>query len=168
MLKVLTTACLALSCVGCATGPASAPGLSTDCSFQLTTAPFVAKDHHISYDTEGTIVMAIDGAEYSGSDGDVPETEIRSIAIQVGSVNYSLPAGAFANMFNPHVDCPAGCTLKCTSPFALRLRGGDGAGAYDVEWTVDGATTSTVIRRIWQYPEPEQPDVSEFRLEATR
>jgi len=86
----------------------------------------------------------------------------------LAGTRYALPAKSFASLFNPHPDCPSGCNLECTSGGAIRFDGGDAAGAYTVEWSLDTAGKPSIVRRIWQQPKPEKPMKSRFRLEVLK
>jgi len=162
MLKAMIVFGASLLCAAC--HEASIP----ECEFRVTTGRFVSKDHRLTYYNDGTTVIGIDGHEPSGTDGDIPQSEIRFLSLQLGSTTCDVPPEAYASVFNPHVDCPEGCMLKCTSPALLRLTGGDGAGAYTVEWYVDTNAEPAVLRHIWEQPNPDEVKTRRFPLEVRR
>jgi hypothetical protein len=134
----------------------------------VETTNFNPKSHRMGYRTiEGQrVLLQIDGADYSGSDGAFPDTEITSITAEADGRTFLLPRNSFRSLFNPHLgkNFTSG-TPKVTNSvtsMVISFRGGDGAGSYGVSFSIDKAS-ARVKRQVTEHPTPEQPKVRSFR-----
>ena len=130
----------------------------------VETTNFDPKNHRMEYRThEGQrALLKIDGAEYSGSDGEVPSAEITSISAITDGRIYRLPRSSFRSLFNPRLgsDSSAYVTNKQKS-IEISFRGGDGAGSYGVSFLIDKGSAK-VERRVTEYPAPDRPKLRTF------
>jgi hypothetical protein len=129
------------------------------CEVVVTTGAFDPAAHALTYWTDGTTLTKIDGMNISGSDGDIPSREVRSIELRVGSSRYKAPLAATRDLFEPFYsdkDCTSGCRVICdaTSP-VLAMSGGDGAGAYTAIFLFN-PKARYVRRFVSEHPEPDQ------------
>lgn len=134
----------------------------------VETAKFDPKGHRMGYRTiEGQrVLLRIDGRDYSGSDGTIPETEITSITVEAEGRRFSVPREAFQSLFNPQLgkNFLSGTPKVINSPKSMTIsfRGGDGAGSYGVSFSVDKENL-TIERQVNEHPTPERPKVKSFR-----
>jgi hypothetical protein len=109
----------------------------------------------------------IDGQEFSGTDGRVPERTIRSIELLLGSRRFRVAAESTRDLSEPlhrKKTCTAGCSYRCDEEApVIALRGGDGAGAYTAVFAFS-PTASDLDRILSEHPEPEHPSLSSFTL----
>ncbi len=113
----------------------------------LTKAPFVAKDHKVEFD--GNYPIAIDNKPIFGTDGEMPQTQLTSAVLTIGTKKYYLEV---TGMFNPWV---GDRLVNQRAELKWGWRGGqkvlraslsDGAGSYAAEWTIVGnASIRTIL-----------------------
>ncbi len=92
-------------------------------------------------------LIKIDGAEYYGSDGEMPKTEIDEIQIKQGSNQIELPPDDFKNLcntrFNPRM---TNVYIANKGRLILTFWGSDGAGAYFATLIIrNGKTENRII-----------------------
>ena len=163
----LITAASALAVAGAALGTerhvAEAPGVRV----VVETTRFDVKLHRMGYKTiEGyKVLVTIDDASYSGTDGVVPTSEIVSIAVESDGWRYLLPPSAFRSLFDPHLGrnfvSPVPKVVTNGSRIVISFAGGDGDGYYTVSYSLDTAT-ARVERRVAEEPTPERPKRETF------
>ena len=135
----------------------------------VKTVPFDAKRHRLGYRTiDGQrILWRIDGRDYSGCDGCIPEVEIASVLVKYDDHTYVVPRTAFLPLFNPHlgsqfiVGHPVVTDLPESLSFAFT--GGDGAGSYRVTFMLH-KKTAHLERQLSEHPDPERAKIRKFRL----
>jgi hypothetical protein len=149
-----------------------------------------AEDHHqLQYreiESGGQkyrVLEKIDGHDYSGTDGSLPTVEILKVGLFAGNECFELPSESFRSLFEPGLESrifrtdeafardESGSGVQLQFWFKdgkglLSWRGGDGAGAYTATWEVHLGSNS-VKRILSQFPEPEVPEVSTFKLMLT-
>jgi len=133
------------------------------CSIKITTGKFNAEKHEYTYWEDSKVITQIDGQDYSGSDGSLPETELRSIVITVGMHRYEVEQAAINNLYN--LSCASNdCDYVCepTKPVVV-LTGGDGAGSYAVYYYFN-LHSMWVERIIREHPDAKNPEVNYFDL----
>lgn len=86
----------------------------------------------------------VDGAHPWGEDGGVPKTEIASFTVLVGEKAFVMPRKLWRDCFNlNHKDRNGPTTLTYNSltrrgdSVTVKCLAGDGAGGYEVSWTVN-------------------------------
>jgi hypothetical protein len=126
------------------------------------------------------VLEKIDGREFSGTDGSIPTVEILKFRLLTGSECFEVPIDSFGSLFEPGLESkvfrsdakferdPSGSGLELQFWFKdgrglLSWRGGDGAGAYTVTWEFHLDTLS-VKRFLTQFPDPDTPEISTFKL----
>jgi hypothetical protein len=103
----------------------------------VVTQKFDKTKYRLTYDKQNSSqIIAINGKEYWGTDGDLPKREYKSIVIFVGARKITLPPEAFDNVFQPTVHDTEIRYNRAADLFYIHAENGDGAGAYDVIWRV--------------------------------
>jgi hypothetical protein len=78
----------------------------------------------------------INGKQYWGADGGVPETEYKSIIVQAGKKKFNLPPSAFNNLFNPTISATRVYYDPLNDIIYITSMNSDGAGSYEIAWRV--------------------------------
>jgi hypothetical protein len=111
--------------------------------FFMRTTNFVQKNHLIEKDPGG-FVSAIDHQIPSGTDGDLPATEIAGISLTIHGRPVEFAAKHYRDLYEPNLETVNLVTdrrggLILTMPF-----NSDGAGGYSAAWLIRGGK---VVRR---------------------
>jgi len=100
----------------------------------IEAAPFEKGNHNFDSEDERD-VSKIDGQKIWGTDGGIPDIEIRRISVQGALGQIDLPAQAFFNTFELNFGY-ANIYLTDRGQLIISMENSDGAGAYQVIWVV--------------------------------
>ncbi|WP_437918646.1 hypothetical protein [Sphingobacterium sp. LRF_L2] len=105
---------------------------------EIRYAPFKPDDHRYTKNEQGAI-LKIDGSEAWGIDGYLYDDMkiITSITLNIGSYSYTFPKEAVKNLLMPNTNLTNfGVSEGSNGVFFLYMSNSDGAGGYDVVWTI--------------------------------
>ncbi|MFD2969227.1 hypothetical protein [Sphingobacterium bambusae] len=111
---------------------------SSDREIEIVYGEFLVAAHLYTRNAAGAIEK-IDKQEPWGIDGYVYSNmnEIKSITLRDGSESYRFPAQSIVNLLMPNTDLSTfGLAVGTDDHLFLYMSNGDGAGAYDVVWTI--------------------------------
>ncbi len=121
---------------------------------------FDSNKHEYKYiDPEAPFLVKIDGKPFYGTDGLLPTYEIKEISFEFNSKQYSVPAEAYIDLFepvlcNPDLDFDS-CHCKAfrskdRERIYLYMRNGEGTAAYEVTWIFEkGVYKQRVVDYIY-------------------
>ncbi len=110
-------------------------------SFQLTMTKmsFNKKGKQFKYDKpqgEQTFIKSIDNKFPWGTDGNIPKKEYKAVQFKTGNSTLNFPANMFNDLFEPNLDMTMAYHDKTTGKFYIEAINSDGAGGYEVIWTI--------------------------------
>lgn len=73
-----------------------------DIKVHITRGPFIRKKRHVSYYGPHSYVYKIDGRNFWGYNGSVPQSQINSIEILYGQERIQLPDSAYHDIYEPN------------------------------------------------------------------
>ncbi|NIG55479.1 SH3 domain-containing protein [Chitinophaga sp. Cy-1792] len=98
--------------------------------------PFVAARHKLHYSNQRQLDR-IDGLDFWGTDGGLPQTAYKAITIITGKKEYKLPAAALQSLFNPSLHMVAIHEDAAAERLYVSSYNSDGAGGYTVLWCIE-------------------------------
>jgi len=107
---------------------------------EIKTRKFDSSKHTITYAHDGgewVFVYKIDGKNYWGSDGIIPEYEYEYISITINDSKYFLPNKAIKNLFAPNFYWTKANYDKENDILYIQSMNGDGAYGYVVAWKIE-------------------------------
>jgi hypothetical protein len=99
----------------------------------IKTANFNAKEHRIAKGKQG-YVSTIDGKVPKGVDGNLPNIELRSIAVTINGKPLAIPTNAYNDLYEPSISSFNVYSDKKGTIFLYMPYNSDGAGGYSVAW----------------------------------
>lgn len=117
-----------------------------DYSIQLETQKFNPKNHILT--KEAGIIYAIDGKDFFGTDGLLPQTEYKSFKILFKGKEVTIPKEYYANLYNARPKEIKLTYNKELNQYYLFGTFGDGAGVYDALWVLENGKIVKHIAQI--------------------
>ncbi|QEC45068.1 hypothetical protein [Pseudobacter ginsenosidimutans] len=106
-------------------------------SITIRSQPFYRPKNKLFFSTEYPgIVELINGKLPFGTDGNMPNTAYQSIEIQTGSRKTIVPAGEFADLFEPNFNKTSVNYDRRQDILYIHAMNSDGAGGYLVIWRI--------------------------------
>lgn len=102
----------------------------------ITKKSFNKSKHKFIYIPENRI-KSIDGKNYWGRDGGMPQTEYQSIEIKLDNKSIFLPASALENIYEPNLEYTVVNYDEKNKIIYIQSSNGDGAGGYEVIWKIE-------------------------------
>lgn len=101
-------------------------------TFKYTLQPFTKEGKIIDYNNE-KYISTINGLDVWGTDGNMPRTEIKEIAVTLNGKNITIPNCLFMNLYecNNKFDF-----YKIENNYIISQFNSDGAGGYELAWVV--------------------------------
>lgn len=110
----------------------------------ITSAPFDASKHKLSYYYDKKYLVKIDGKPYYGDYGTIPSTAIASVTVIVNNKDtVAIPPTAFADLYHPDFTYSDGGTIKTHNAVYLSadkrkmyiyMVNSESIGKYEVTW----------------------------------
>jgi hypothetical protein len=106
----------------------------------LTQRAFDKSRHKYKYAKEtANQIESIDNKRYWGTDGEMPQTEYKSIKLRIGQHTLELPETAFDDLYEPNLHETQVNFDNENNIIYIQSMNSDGAGSYQVIWkVVDG------------------------------
>ena len=128
----------------------------------VTCAPFDAQRDGLGRNQYQSATLH--GSFIYGTDGDVPQTVIRSVSLSIGAQSYSLPTELHRDLADPHLGPTfyrRTFTVSETRRYVIiTLSGGDGASGYSCRWRISkshlDASRSVRSHPMQDFP-PDEP-----------
>ena len=118
----------------------------SDYNIEIQTQKFNSKNHKIHQ--ENNFIYAIDGKEFLGSDGILPQTEYKSFKINFKGKEIIIPKDNYTNLYNANLDKMKLTYNKALSQYYLFGTFSDGAGVYDAIWVLENGKIVKYIAQI--------------------
>jgi hypothetical protein len=135
---------------------------------RISCAAFEPARHHLSY--QHGALSSIDGRKYSGTGGAIPKLQVQSLSVKFDGSEYVVPQELLRTLYEPVLPPQHRDSLSIQRTDALilvRFSGGDGAGAYEVMWVVNTAT-SELTRLLYEQPDPGKGKMVRVQLKPRR
>lgn len=104
-----------------------------DFTFAITSIPFKPADHKLERNEDGALIK-IDGHDINGTDGNIPKMEVSAITITLKGKKVTVPKALYQDLYEPHKKFTI---LHDNKYFYVHAYGSDGAGGYEIVWTID-------------------------------
>lgn len=83
------------------------------------------------------MILTIDGKEYWGTDGEIPQTEYKDITITLDNAIIRLPKEALENLYEPNLQMSQVNYNSKNKTIYISSMNSDGAGGYLVVWKIE-------------------------------
>lgn len=132
---------------------------------KITEAPFDSSKHELFYEegvgySVGGTWTKIDGREFLGTDGGLPDREISGITIRINGKKKKIEKEYYSDLYQPNLDCWSSeqgdqCYtygyIKNNREIILSMSNSDAAGSYEVVFIFDmkGNIKRRIIGNAW-------------------
>jgi hypothetical protein len=97
---------------------------------------FDSAKNKISIHKKYNVVEKINGKPYWGTDGGMPKTQYKSIAITIDGKHADIPQHALADVFEPNLNSTFASYDDARKILYIYATNGDGAGGYAIIWKI--------------------------------
>lgn len=126
---------------------------------RIESAPFDSTKHTLTFTTDGYPALCkIDGRIFCGTDGSIPQEEIKNVAVTIDSVRIDWPRSAWADLYQPNFcfQTSEGFGWEVNVARSMdrkrvyvHMFNSDGAGGYMVIWIF---INGRYVRRVIEGP----------------
>jgi hypothetical protein len=107
-------------------------------SISIKEQRFIKNGHRFTYSKVNRgMLEKIDGKNYWGSDGGIPNMAYKSISITIGSQQYELPNSVFSDLFQPNLENTEAYHDTINNRLSIQSSNSYGAGSYLVLWLIE-------------------------------